>query len=230
MNMCDRYLDLVKKTLTYSLWDEPPIPVDVLLSERTGGMRGFTYRYLVRPFLERNKLQLFRTGVRYWPMKAFTMMPIGLLDSLQSCVETALRDGVPGDLIETGVWRGGASMLMKAVLIAEGSEDRRLFVADSFEGLPAPDGSYPDDVGATYHTVPYLSVPLEDVRNNFQKLDLLDDNVVFLKGWFKDTLPTARIEELAVMRLDGDLYESTWQALSALYPKLSTGGFCIIDD
>ena len=59
---------------------------------------------------------------------------------------------------------------------------------------------------------------------------LLDDQVRFLKGWFKDTLPTAPIAQLAVLRLDGDLYESTWDALTHLYPKLSQGGFVIIDD
>jgi O-methyltransferase/demethyldecarbamoylnovobiocin O-methyltransferase/8-demethyl-8-(2,3-dimethoxy-alpha-L-rhamnosyl)tetracenomycin-C 4'-O-methyltransferase len=59
---------------------------------------------------------------------------------------------------------------------------------------------------------------------------LLDDQVRFLKGWFKDTLPTAPIEKLSVLRLDGDLYESTMTALESLYPKLSIGGYAIIDD
>jgi hypothetical protein len=75
-----------------------------------------------------------------------------------------------------------------------------------------------------------LAVSQEDVAENFRKYDLLDDQVVFLKGWFKDSLPEAPIESLAVMRLDGDMYESTMDALTSLYPKLSAGGFCIIDD
>jgi O-methyltransferase len=54
--------------------------------------------------------------------------------------------------------------------------------------------------------------------------------VEVLAGWFKDTLPTAPVDQLAVMRLDGDMYESEWQAIEALYPKLSPGGFCVIDD
>jgi hypothetical protein len=65
---------------------------------------------------------------------------------------------------------------------------------------------------------------------NFEKYNLLDENVVFLKGWFKDTLPNAPIDKLAVIRLDGDIYESTWDSITNLYPKLQPGGFIIIDD
>jgi len=63
-----------------------------------------------------------------------------------------------------------------------------------------------------------------------QQMGLLDDQVVFLKGWFKDTLPRAPFDTLAVMRLDGDLYGSTMESLENLYPKLTRGGFCVIDD
>jgi len=68
------------------------------------------------------------------------------------------------------------------------------------------------------------------VRANFARYDLLDDQVRFPPGWFRDTLPTAPIDQLAVLRLDGDLYESTMDALSNLYLKLSVGGYVIIDD
>jgi Macrocin-O-methyltransferase (TylF) len=73
-------------------------------------------------------------------------------------------------------------------------------------------------------------VSLEEVKANFAKYGLLDDRVVFLKGWFKDTLPSAPIERLAVLRLDGDMYESTMVALTSLYDKVSSNGFVIIDD
>ena len=80
------------------------------------------------------------------------------------------------------------------------------------------------------HQFRFLAIPQEEVQANFKKYGLLDDQVVFLKGWFADTLPTAPIERLAVIRLDGDMYGSTMDALNNLYPKLSSGGFCIIDD
>jgi hypothetical protein len=109
--------------------------------------------------------------------------------------------------------------------------DRRVWVADSFQGVPPPDlQRYPADAESTYHTFEELSVPLQTVRRNFEKYGLLDDQVVFLKGWFKDTLPTAQIRRLALLRMDGDLYESTMVALNALYDKLSPGGYVIVDD
>ena len=89
---------------------------------------------------------------------------------------------------------------------------------------------YPADEGVDLHTYDMLAVSLDEVKRNFERYDLLDDQVHFLEGWFRDTLPTAPIEALAVMRLDGDLYESTMDALSSLYPKLSPGGYVIIDD
>ncbi|PLV44243.1 macrocin-O-methyltransferase, partial [Mycobacterium tuberculosis variant microti OV254] len=75
-----------------------------------------------------------------------------------------------------------------------------------------------------------LGIPESVVRANFERYGLLDDQVRFVPGWFKDTLANAPIEQISVLRLDGDLYESTIQALDALYPRLSSGGFCIIDD
>ena len=94
-----------------------------------------------------------------------------------------------------------------------------------------PDTSlYPADAGDLHHAYNYLAVSQEQVEMNFRKYGLLDSQVVFLRGWFKDTLPVAPIEQLAILRLDGDMYGSTMEALSNLYPKLSSGGFCIIDD
>jgi O-methyltransferase len=166
-----------------------------------------------------------------WPTRALSMIGVKRMDNLQQCVETVLRDGVPGDLIETGVWRGGSTILMKAILNAYGEHTRNVWVADSFEGLPKPnEDAYPDDRGDDLYTFEELSVSQEQVQEHFRRFDLLDANVRFLKGWFKDTLPSAPIERLAVMRLDGDMYESTMDALKALYPKLSPGGFVIIDD
>ncbi|MGV0742799.1 TylF/MycF/NovP-related O-methyltransferase [Mycolicibacterium sp. XJ870] len=167
-----------------------------------------------------------------WPAEAETMIGMQRLTSLQECVETVLAEDIPGDLIECGVWRGGACILMRAVLAAYGDEARSVWVADSFEGLPRVDAAnYKADKGIkTERVAGILGVPETEVRENFQRYGLLDDQVRFLPGWFKDTLHDAPIERIAVLRLDGDLYESTIQALDALYPRLSPGGFCIIDD
>jgi hypothetical protein len=159
------------------------------------------------------------------------MIGLKRLDNLEFCIEEIIAKGVPGDLIETGAWRGGATIFMRAVLKAYGVTDRCVWVADSLAGLPPPDaGKYPHDAGDRLHEARELAVSLEQVKANFDRYGLLDDQVRFLKGWFRDTLPTAPIERLAVLRLDGDMYQSTMDALANLYPKVSQGGYVIVDD
>jgi O-methyltransferase/8-demethyl-8-(2,3-dimethoxy-alpha-L-rhamnosyl)tetracenomycin-C 4'-O-methyltransferase len=166
-----------------------------------------------------------------WPAQAHTMIGMKRLDNIQFCVEDVLSRNIEGDLIETGVWRGGATIFMRAILKGYQISNRKVWVADSFEGLPVPDSQkYPADIGDRHHEYKELAVSLEQVQSNFQKYNLLDNQVEFLKGWFRDTLPKASIKKLAVMRLDGDMYESTMDALVNLYPKLSVGGYVIVDD
>lgn len=167
---------------------------------------------------------------RDWPSAAHTMIGTSRLDNLQTVVEKVLANNVPGDFIETGVWRGGASIFMRAVLKAHQITNRTIWVADSFAGLPPPDPKHAADVGDQHHKESYLAVSLEEVQENFRRYDLLDDQVQFLKGWFSETLARAPIPSLAVLRLDGDMYGSTIDALDALYPKVSVGGYVIVDD
>lgn len=168
---------------------------------------------------------------RIWPRFAHTMVGLKRLDNLQACVEDVIAAEVPGDLIETGVWRGGSAILMRGVLRAYGVRDRTVFAADSFQGLPPPDvETYPADADDPNHTVEALAVSLAEVRENFRRYGLLDRQVTFLEGWFRDTLPTVRGRRWAVVRLDGDMYESTMDGLTNLYPGLSPGGYLIADD
>jgi hypothetical protein len=168
--------------------------------------------------------------------QAHTMLPIKRLDNIQHCMAEIENDKVPGDCIETGVWRGGATIFMRAFLKVHGVENRRVWVADSFEGLPVPDVTrFPLEAKAhssktMVEEYKHFAVSVDDVKDNFRRYGLLDDQVVFLKGWFKDTLPHAPIESLSLMRLDGDYYESTMDGLVNLYPKLASGGFVVIDD
>jgi hypothetical protein len=168
--------------------------------------------------------------------EAMTMVPLARLENIRACVDDLIERNVPGDLIETGVWRGGTTIFMRAVLAAHGVSERRVWVADSFEGLPEPNKElFPREARA--HASPtmaqdfgHFAVSLDKVRANFEAFGLLDDQVRFLPGWFKDTLFTAPIERLALLRLDGDYYESTSVALNALYDKVSPGGYVVIDD
>ena len=207
------YLDLLKRCLLGMIYEDPPTSAPAI--------GGYATKVYVGKFRE--------TG-RDVPSQAHSMIGLRRMNNLQSCIEQVLADGVPGDLIETGVWRGGATIFMRGVLKAYGVGDRRVWVADSFAGLPVADV---DTHAANAFWAPYagyFAVDLDTVRSNFARYGLLDGQVQFLQGWFTDTLPTAPIEQLAVLRMDGDLYESTSDALTHLYPKLGAGGFVIIDD
>jgi hypothetical protein len=206
------YLDLLEKVLPNLIYRDPPIPT------RWAPSTEFD-------------LDLRQRGLD-WPSQAHTMVGSKRLRNVRWCLETVIADGVAGDFIETGVWRGGACVFARAILKAYGVTDRRVWVADSFQGIPdtGPDGHAMDRELALHRSNEVLGVSMDAVRTNFERYDLLDDQVRFLPGWFKDTLPTAPIDRLAVLRLDGDLHESTTDALRNLYPRLSPGGFVIIDD
>jgi Macrocin-O-methyltransferase (TylF) len=159
------------------------------------------------------------------------MIGLRRLDNIQFCIERIIEERVPGDLLEAGVWRGGASVFMRGVLQAYGVTDRTVWLADSFKGLPPPDPTrHPADRGDWLFKEPYLAVSLDEVRSTFERYGLLDDRVRFIEGWFRQTLPDAPVRQLALLRLDGDMYESTMDALSSLFPRVVAGGFVIIDD
>jgi hypothetical protein len=114
------------------------------------------------------------------------------------------------------------------LLEAYGERTRRVWAADSFQGLPAP--SLEEDAWSDLHRHESLRVSEDEVRANFALYDLLDDQVRLVVGWFGQTLPRLQAERWSLVRLDGDLYESTWDGLEHLYPQLSPGGFLIVDD
>jgi O-methyltransferase len=229
------YLDLMKRALLN--WLYLPKERNIYPIERTSGAKGILLRLLRRRgmglhYRRADSTPGERLEGRDWPFAAHTMTGLARLDVLQWCAECVLNQGIPGDFLETGVWRGGSTIFMRAVLKAYQETSRRVWVCDSFEGLPRPDTTrYPKE-GTTdfYQWNQHLAISLEEVKDNFNRYGLLDEQVCFLKGWFDDTLPSAPVERLALLRLDGDMYGSTWVALDSLYPKLSAGGFVIIDD
>ncbi len=225
------YLDLLRRCLTREAFlDQEWWDAD--LGQWPGGAEQ------VLPVLRSNGWRVVRRGDpaardegRDWPPTAETMIGTKRLDNVVDACVTAVLEDVPGDFIETGVWRGGTTILMRGVLQAMGDSGRGVWVADSFEGLPAPDAdAYPADEGLDWSHVEVLKVGADAVRANFERYGLLDDRVHFLEGWFCDTLPDAPIEAISVLRLDGDLYQSTMDALVSLEPKVSSGGFVLVDD
>jgi O-methyltransferase/8-demethyl-8-(2,3-dimethoxy-alpha-L-rhamnosyl)tetracenomycin-C 4'-O-methyltransferase len=204
----EAYLDLLAKSLTNQIYGDAPFDY------WSGGRFDPQMRSLGRD----------------WPSQAMTMIGDRRLDNIRQLFAAIVAAEVPGDLIETGVWRGGACIFMRGLLRAYGIGDRRVWVADSFAGLPPPDPQYAQDSGDQHHSFAQLAVSLETVQENFRRFDLLDAQVAFLPGWFAETLPAAPIVRLALLRLDGDMYGSTIDALAALYHKVSPGGFVIVDD
>lgn len=224
----ERYLELLKSALSNSLYPEHEVwPV-----KHNNALRRFLVRtadrFGMRLTTNRNLKPEDREFGRVMAPMAHTSIGRKRLDHLHGCIRTIVADGIPGDLIETGVWRGGAVIFMRGALNAYG-ESRTVWAADSFEGLPAPDAQHPQDEGARWHLRPELAVSLERVQEHARRYGLLE-GIEFLKGWFKDTLPSAPLDRLALARLDGDMYGSTMDALTALYDKVSPGGFVIIDD
>lgn len=204
------YLDLLEKTVANTIYGDPRNQFGELL-----------------PYSEEK-----RSAGRDIPSQAHTMIGLHRLRHLRVVAEAAIREGIPGDFVETGVWRGGACILLAGVLRAHGDTARRVVAADSFEGLPAPDPRYAKDALSTFdfHLRPELAVDLPAVRANFERYGLLDDRTVFLKGFFRDTLPSYPYGPIAVLRMDGDLYSSTMDTLKHLYARVVPGGWVICDD
>jgi O-methyltransferase len=166
-----------------------------------------------------------------WPERAHTMIGLRRLDNLHKSLDYVREKDIKGDFIETGVWRGGASIFIKYYNDLY-NMNRKVFVVDSFEGLPLPNvDKYPNDQGDIHHTIDFLKVSLDEVKNNFNSYGLLDENVIFLKGWFEDTLKdNDAIKEISILRFDGDMYGSTMDVLNNIYHKLSKKGVLIVDD
>ena len=235
-SLATSYLELLKRCLTRLLFEDPVyVPFEKFLPRWIKPLI-----YPVSSILDLKDLHLMkrtlgdsevRTNGLDHPDHAETMIGLKRMNNIQELVVNIIRNDVPGDLIEAGVWRGGATIFMRGILKAYNDSARLVWVADSFQGLPSPNSShYPLDADSRWHKCPELAVSLDIVKNNFARYGLLDDQVRFLVGWFRDTLPTAPMSKLALLRIDGDMYESTMDALVHLYPKLSIGGFVIVDD
>ena len=167
-----------------------------------------------------------------------TMLSLERLHNAAEAIVYVDQNGLAGDVVEVGVWRGGGSIVMRAAVLT-GLGQRNSWLFDSFAGLPKDDDPRDAAIDARL-PVQYRMDPagsyadtggVEGVRRNFVR-QLGDDlkGIHFVPGLYVDTLPTAAVERIAVLRLDGDRYSSTMEILTHLYPKVSPGGVVIIDD
>ncbi len=237
---------ILKDVLCAALYDESgwtiiDEPMNWELAEKgPGGRVKGWFRTKVVRFLRRFGMLLIKT-TRYdekkrsqgtdWPMFGYSMIGKARLNNIDQLTNRVIDEGVPGDFVETGVWRGGSTILMRAIADMRGATDRLVWCCDSFEGLPPPnDADQELSDMCDFSECGFLAVSQEQVEANFARFGILSERVKFLKGWFKDTLPDAPIKQIALLRMDGDLYESTVDALSNLYDRVSEGGFIIVDD
>jgi O-methyltransferase len=231
------YLDLLKKSLLNELYLDHEMQIFYLM-ECLEGKRTYEaelFAHIVarqRPLYD--ELSASRAEGRpfrgYVPEFGHSMIGRKRLDHLEWCLETIMSEAIPGDLMEAGVWRGGACVFMRGYLAVHDIPERLVWAADSFAGLPVPSLEQDLAYDLSAARFPALAVSLDSVRGIFARYGLLDDRIRFLEGWFKDTLPSAPIRSLALLRLDGDLYESTWDVLTSLYDRVSPGGIIVIDD
>jgi hypothetical protein len=236
-----RYIDLLKKAVSNLIYPEVDLRYEHLEKHGNHDLRTGAHERHIRDIryieaetfeevMEHKRLGTVRNGL---PTRfSHTMIGLRRLDNLDYCATRIFADRIPGDFLEAGVCQGGASIFLRGMQVAHGEEGRKTWVADSFRGLPPPHTEIDraEDLYWTEARFPWLSMSLRTVRDNFRTYDLLSDNVRFLEGWFADTLPDAPIDQLALLRLDGDLYSSTMDVLTHLYDKVSPGGFVVIDD
>jgi O-methyltransferase len=229
------YLDLLKRTLTRTQTTDRYNRRSLRLEDAktrypmsvVGHVLGSKYEIVEREpadpagYLEGGGVHLERRQE-----DAETMVGTRQLDNIQFCITDVLKHKIPGDVMECGAWRGGVTIFMRAVLRAYGDAEKTVWVADSFEGMPRTNFRPDLDWGPPGE----MAASLEEVQQNFARYGLLDDRVRFLKGFFNKTLPTAPIAKLSVLRADADFYDSQQDVLTNLYPKLSVGGYMIVDD
>lgn len=236
------YLDLMAKVILNQVNPENGARIKYLLDAlEDQGAEGVDRDALIRSIVDiRNRSPQIADAIErpfdrsHWWTKTlgfpFSMIGPERLANVRWAAELAINERISGAFVETGVWRGGACMMMKAVMTVS-NEVRDLYLCDSFQGLPkmetGPDSSLP------LNENPILAAPLDQVRSHFSRLGLLDDRVHFVEGWFADTMPQLRDkgpDRIAVLRLDGDYYHSTKVVLDNLYDRVSPGGVVIIDD
>lgn len=171
-----------------------------------------------------------RYGGLDWPLFGATMIGHLRLDNLRDCIFNVIEQQIVGDIVETGVWRGGA-MLFAALLleVLTPLSTRRVWLCDSFSGLPP--ASTEKDTNSWVQQE-YLRVPSSDVAELFDKSGIPADRYMLLKGYFNETMPqlASKVDSIAVLRFDADMWESAMDVFCSLYGRVPLGGFIIVDD
>lgn len=195
-----------------------------------------SWKYVpLREYLHTKKLSLF------WKVCPYALQNYASLSNVYDLATSIENDRIQGCFVECGVWRGGCAAVM-AVATKEAGSNRKIWLFDSFEGMPeATDMDTGENaeklakgkLGGRLVPVGTNVASTDEVKTLFfKKLQLNEDNIMLVKGWFQETLPRYRnqIGPISLLRLDGDWYESTKVCLENLYDNVIQGGHIIIDD
>lgn len=173
-------------------------------------------------------------------VRPFTMTSPERIHALRESVRHVTKHQIPGAIVECGVWRGGSMMTAAATLLESDDRSRTLYLFDTFTGMPEPSDIDKDNRGELAATrleredrttgAVWANSPIDEVRRNMRATGYPEDRVVLVAGRVEQTIPDAAPEQIALLRLDTDWYESTRHELVHLYPRLSVGGVLIIDD
>jgi O-methyltransferase len=168
-------------------------------------------------------------------VRPYTMTSPERIYALAQAVRYVVRHKIPGDVVECGVWRGGSMMAVARLLLQLGETDRHLYLFDTFEGMTAPtekDLHYSGIPAAEFwkKQEKWCHSPIDEVRHNLLQTDYDPDRVHFIKGRVEETIPEKSPEQISLLRLDTDWYESTRHELVHLFPRLCPGGVLLLDD
>lgn len=176
----------------------------------------------------------------YRKCQNFTMTSIERMYSLYNSIKYITKYQIPGDIVESGVWRGGSAMLVALTLLKNNDLKRKIFLYDTYEGMPSPqneiDISFCGEAAVNIcdeyakKKLKWCYSSLEETKKNLCSTHYPFENFVFIKGKVEDTIPNIIPDQIALLRLDTDWYESTKHELNHLYPRLSRYGVLIIDD
>jgi len=175
----------------------------------------------------------------YRRVGAYTMTTPPRIYALVRATEYVAARGIPGALVECGVWRGGSMMAVALTLLRLGVTDRELYLFDTFSGMTPPTH---EDVRRTGERASDLLdaesrdadvwaiASLDEVRAALLSVGYPEERIHFVKGPVEETLPRHAPQQIALLRLDTDWYASTKHELIHLYPRLASGGVLILDD
>ncbi len=177
----------------------------------------------------------------YFKCKDYTMTSIERMYALYKATKYVIEHGIKGDFVECGVWKGGSSMVIALTLLQMKDTSRRIYLYDTYMGMTKPTekdryisnqmlaiNDWKNNNTLTHNN--WACCSLEEVQKNMYSTKYPPEKIIFIKGKVEETIPKNMPENISLLRLDTDWYESTYHEMLHLFPLISSKGIIIIDD